>query len=76
MKQFIDLEHWNRKEHFKFFSALDDPFFGLTTLVDFTTIYKRSKEEKNLSSYTPYTFYCNVSMKQKLSNYAWKGSKW
>lgn len=46
MKQLIDLEHWNRKEHFKFFSALDDPFFGLTTLVDFTTIYKRSKEEK------------------------------
>lgn len=46
MKQFIDLEHWNRKEHFKFFSAFDDPFFGITTLVDFTDIYKRSKEEK------------------------------
>lgn len=46
MKQFIDLEHWNRKEHFKFFSAFDDPFFGITTLVDFTGIYKQSKEEK------------------------------
>ncbi|MDD6210586.1 MAG: chloramphenicol acetyltransferase [Bacteroidales bacterium] len=46
MKQLIDLEHWNRKEHFKFFSSFDDPFFGITTLVDFTDIYKRSKEEK------------------------------
>ncbi len=46
MKQFIDLEHWKRKEHFEFFSALDDPFFGITTLVDFTDIYKRSKEER------------------------------
>lgn len=46
MKQFIDLEHWNRKEHFKFFSAFDDPFFGITTLVDFTNIYRRCKEEQ------------------------------
>lgn len=46
MKQFIDLEHWNRKEHFKFFSAFDDPFFGITTLVDFTNIYRRCKEER------------------------------
>ncbi len=46
MKRLIGLEHWNRKEHFEFFSALDDPFFGITTLVDFTGIYKRSREER------------------------------
>lgn len=46
MKQFIDLESWNRKEHFNFFSAFDDPFFGVTTLVDFTNTYHQSKEEK------------------------------
>lgn len=46
MKQLIDLKHWNRKEHFEFFSTFDDPFFGITTLVDFTGIYKRSEEEK------------------------------
>lgn len=39
MKQPIDLENWNRKGHFKFFSVFDDPFFGVTTLVDFTNIY-------------------------------------
>lgn len=46
MKQLIDIENWNRKEHFKFFSAFDDPFFGVTTLVDFTEVYHQSKEER------------------------------
>lgn len=45
MKQVIDLDNWNRKEHFAFFSAFDDPFFGVTTLVDFTDVYRQSKEQ-------------------------------
>lgn len=32
MKQVIDLDNWNRKEHFAFFSAFDDPFSGLQLL--------------------------------------------
>lgn len=44
MKQIIDIDAWNRKEHFKFFSAFDDPFFGVTTLVDFTNTYSRCKK--------------------------------
>lgn len=43
MKRIIDLENWNRKEHFRFFSALEDPFFGVTTTVDFTEAYRQSK---------------------------------
>lgn len=31
MKRVINLDNWNRKEHFKFFSALDDPFMGHRT---------------------------------------------
>ena len=27
MKQTIDITHWNRREHFEFFSRFDDPFF-------------------------------------------------
>ena len=45
MKQVIDLDNWNRKEHFAFFSAFDDPFFGVTTLVNFTDVYRQSKEQ-------------------------------
>lgn len=43
MKHPIDLEHWNRKEHFLFFGSMDDPFFGLTTQIDVTSIYKRGE---------------------------------
>lgn len=45
MKTFIDLEKWNRKEHFLFFSAFDDPFFGVTVPVDFTRIYEEAKTD-------------------------------
>ena len=48
MKRVINLDNWNRKEHFKFFSALDDPFWGITTTVDFTSIYQQSKKMSSL----------------------------
>lgn len=50
MKQLIDLENWNRKEHFKFFSAFDRPIFGITTLVDFHEYHHHKvRMRKNLS---------------------------
>lgn len=45
MKQSINIENWNRKEHFLFFSHFDDPFFGITVNVDCTSIYNQCKEE-------------------------------
>lgn len=36
MKQRLDLTQWNRREHFAFFSAFDEPFFGLVADVDCT----------------------------------------
>lgn len=54
MKTLIDLENWNRREHFRFFSAMDDPFFGVTVSVDFTGVYREAKE-KHLSF-----FLCSV----------------
>lgn len=45
MKTLIDLEKWNRKEHFLFFSAFDDPFFGVTVNVDFTPVYEEAKTD-------------------------------
>lgn len=34
MYQVIDIENWNRKELFYFFSAFDEPFFGVTVNVN------------------------------------------
>jgi chloramphenicol O-acetyltransferase type A len=44
MNQKIDLENWNRKEHFLFFKQMEEPFFGLTITIDCTKAYQKSKK--------------------------------
>lgn len=46
MKKPIDLDKWNRKDHFLFFSKFDEPFFGVTVKIDCTIAFKLSKERK------------------------------
>ena len=43
MKHLIDLETWPRREHFVFFSAFEEPFFGLTAHVDCTAAQGAAK---------------------------------
>lgn len=51
--KFLDIENWNRKEHFEFFSTYDDPFFGVSTEVDCTKTYNYSKAN-NISFFSLY----------------------
>ncbi len=44
MKTLLDLENWNRKEHFQFFKQFQEPFFGLTVEIDCTKAYAVAKE--------------------------------
>jgi chloramphenicol O-acetyltransferase type A len=44
MKQKLNLETWNRKEHFLFFKQMEEPFFGVTITVDCTKAYEKTKE--------------------------------
>lgn len=44
MKQKLPLDTWNRKEHFLFFKQMEEPFFGITTTIDCTKAYVKSKE--------------------------------
>lgn len=44
MKTLLDLENWNRKEHFLFFKQMEEPFFGLTVEIDCTKAYATSKQ--------------------------------
>jgi chloramphenicol O-acetyltransferase type A len=44
MKQKLNLETWNRKEHFLFFKQMEEPFFGVTIIVDCTKAYDKAKE--------------------------------
>ncbi len=40
----IDMEKWNRKEHFHFFSEMASPYFGFTTEVECTRAYEQSRD--------------------------------
>ncbi|UOQ95897.1 chloramphenicol acetyltransferase [Hymenobacter sp. 5317J-9] len=43
MKHLIDQAGWNRREHFAFFSAFEEPFFGLVATVDCTRALAEAK---------------------------------
>lgn len=44
MKTLLDLENWNRKEHFAHFRQMEEPFFGVTVEIDCTQAYQTAKE--------------------------------
>ncbi|KFF07547.1 chloramphenicol acetyltransferase [Flavobacterium reichenbachii] len=46
MKTVLDLENWNRKEHFAHFKQMEEPFFGATVEIDCTKAYQTAKELK------------------------------
>ena len=46
MKTLLDLENWNRKEHFAHFSQMEEPFFGVTVEIDCTRAYQTTKALK------------------------------
>lgn len=43
MKQKLNLDTWNRKEHFLFFKQMEEPFFGVTTTIDCTKAFEKSR---------------------------------
>lgn len=42
----IDIERWNRKEHYEFFSQMTNPMFGIVTEVECTEAYEESQDLK------------------------------
>ncbi|MFZ4928383.1 CatA-like O-acetyltransferase [Chryseobacterium sp. Mn2064] len=54
----VDLEKWNRKEHFEFFSGMASPYFGFTTEVDCTKAYDVAKKK----GYSFFAYYFHKSM--------------
>ncbi|MCT4645403.1 MAG: chloramphenicol acetyltransferase [Carboxylicivirga sp.] len=43
MKKRLDIENWERKEHYKFFTKFEEPFWGVTTEIDCGMAYEYSK---------------------------------
>jgi chloramphenicol O-acetyltransferase len=44
MKHLLGLTTWNRREHFAFFSAFEEPFFGLVVTVDCTRALAETRQ--------------------------------
>ncbi|HEY9071317.1 MAG TPA: chloramphenicol acetyltransferase [Candidatus Ozemobacteraceae bacterium] len=42
--KYIDIDTWKRKEHFRHFCGLDDPYWGLSTAMDATGAWRAAKE--------------------------------
>lgn len=53
MKEIVNLDTWIRKDHFNFFNAFEEPFFGVTVDLDCTLGYHVAKE-KNTSFFLHY----------------------
>lgn len=44
MKQLLDINTWDRRDHFNFFNSFEEPFFGVTVDIDCTKAYQKAKE--------------------------------
>lgn len=58
MAKKLNIESWKRKEHFKFFSQFDEPFFGIVSEIDCTSAFKIAKEKK----YSFFSYYLHKSL--------------
>lgn len=43
MKTILDLDTWNRKDHFLFFNGFEEPFFGIVADLDVSIAYQQAK---------------------------------
>lgn len=70
MKKLINIDTWNRKEHFLFFSKFDEPFFGVTVKIDCTKAYINAKE-KGISFFL-YYLYCALKATNEIENFRYR----
>lgn len=75
MKQKVDIESWDRKEHFKFFGQFEEPYHGVCVNIDCTAGYRFAKE--NGVSFFLYYVYQSLSAAQiiKPFRYRWEGDE-
>ncbi|SHG58184.1 chloramphenicol acetyltransferase [Flavobacterium defluvii] len=73
MKTLLDLENWNRKEHFEHFCRMEEPFFGATVEIDCTKAYQTAKE-LNVSFFIFYLYKTLVAV-NSIENFRYRISE-
>lgn len=71
----LNINKWPRKDHFKFFSKFEEPFFGITAEVDCTELYKKCKQED--SSFFMNYLYLSLKAANEIESFRYriKGKK-
>ncbi|RFM29084.1 chloramphenicol acetyltransferase [Deminuibacter soli] len=65
MKQKLDIDNWERRDHFNFFNKFDEPFWGVTVTIECTRAHQLAKEKK-VSFYLYYLYKAITAAKQVL----------
>jgi chloramphenicol O-acetyltransferase type A len=55
--KYLDIETWNRKQHFEHFNRFADPYFGVVSDLDVTKAYQHSRET-GISFFALYLYAC------------------
>ncbi|WP_044213102.1 chloramphenicol acetyltransferase [Flammeovirga sp. OC4] len=70
MKKIVNIENWNRKEHYHFFSKFSEPFHGITVKVDCTKAYDQAKERG--VSFFLYYLYRSIKVANQIVNFRYR----
>lgn len=55
--RYLDIENWNRKQHFEHFNKMADPYFGVVVDVDVTSAFDYAKKQQ-ISFFVVYLHAC------------------
>lgn len=58
MKKTLNIETWARKDHYRFFTQFEEPYFGVCVTVDCTKAYQTAKEQH----YSFFLYYLHGSL--------------
>ena len=70
MKTKLDIQNWNRRDHYRYFGSYDDPYFGVVVNVDCTEAYRHCKEE-NRSFFLHY-IYASIKAINLVENFRYR----
>lgn len=66
----LNIDDWNRKEHFEFFSTFDNPFFGIVSEVDCTRAFNKCK--KDGESFFAYCLYKSLIAANQIQEFRYR----
>jgi chloramphenicol O-acetyltransferase type A len=70
MKTRINITEWVRKDHYRFFSQFEEPFYGITVSIDCTAAWQNA--QKNSISFFQYYLYQALKAANGIENFRYR----